>query len=403
LDYRRSKEDHRLPATDYRLEHSRRTWAEVDLGAVTGNYRTLASLLPPAADRHTRFPTRNPRIIPVIKAGAYGHGMIPVARALAAAGATMFAVGFVEEGLQLRRAGISQEILVLTTTWAGQEIEAIENRLILAADNADCLLALEAAAKKLEEPISIHLKVDTGMARLGVRWDSMEVFLRVFRQTSRILSKGVFTHLSSAEELDPSFTLEQIRRFECALNAIRESGMDCGEIHCANSAGLLYFENLRRWSIRAGIAVYGYAPAPQRSPVKLLPALCLKTRVGPIRSLEAGEPVGYNRKYVVSQPTRLTTLPVGYADGFNRRFGNHRKVIIQNRSAPVIGAVSMDMITVDLTDFREVREGDEVILLGTGDGCGVTAADWADFLETIPYEVLCGIAPRVPRIYIESD
>jgi len=403
LDYPKSENDPGRMAVDSRPRGACRTWAEVDLGAVAKNYRTLASLLTAGNIGRPASPAANPRIIAVVKAEAYGHGMLPVARALAAAGATMFGVAFVEEGIRLRQAGISQEILVLTTTWQGQETAAIENGLTLAVDTADGVRGLEAAAEDLGERAYVHIKVDTGMARLGVRWNSIETFLRVFSGASRVAPKGVFTHLSSAEEPDPSFTQEQIRRFEHALDAIRESGMDCGEIHCANSAGLLYFESLRRWSIRAGLALYGYATDPRRSPVELLPALSLKTRVGPIRSLEEGDPIGYNRKYVVSRPSRVAILPVGYADGFDRRFGNRGRVIIRNQWAPVIGAVSMDMITVDLTDLPEVREGDEVILLGSGGDCSITAADWAESLQSIPYEMLCGIASRVQRIYIESD
>jgi alanine racemase len=236
------------------------------------------------------------------------------------------------------------------------------------------------------------------MARLGVRWDSMRPLLQAVRQAAYICLKGVFSHLSGADESDPEFTLEQIRRFEHSLSMVLESGLDCGEIHLANSAGLLFYKQLRRWSVRTGIAIYGYAPDSHRSALKLKPALCLKTRVGAIRLLGTGEPIGYNRRHIASRNSRVTTLPVGYADGFNRRLGNRGKVIVRDRWAPVIGTVSMDMITVDLTDLPDAQEGDEVILLGSSDHCRMTAADWADMLETIPYEVLCGIATRVPRI-----
>jgi alanine racemase len=383
------------PASDdYRLTAGRQTWAEVDLQALVENFRTLTSLLSMSSSA--------PRVIPVIKAEAYGHGMIPIARALSSAGATMFAVGTVEEGVRLRQAGISQEILALGTTWMGQEAEALQNRLTLAIDSPECVRRLEIAQKNLSASARVHLKVDTGMARLGVPWNRMESLLNAVRQASHVCMKGVFSHLSSADESDPAFTLEQIRRFERSLSMVDESGLDPGEIHFANSAGILYHERLRSWSARVGIALYGYPQDSQRSPVKLRPALTLKTRVGPIRMLAAGEPIGYNRRYVASRNTRVTTLPVGYADGFSRRLGNRGKVIIQDRWAPVIGAVSMDMIAADLTDMPEVREGDEVILMGSSAHCRMTADEWAGILETIPYEVLCGIAPRVPRIYVRN-
>jgi alanine racemase len=389
-DQERKEEDPRAPAGDWRLA-GRQTWVEVGLKALAENFRALASLLSPSIGA--------PRIIPVIKADAYGHGMIPVARALAAEGAAVFAVGFADEGIELRQAGISQEIIVLETTWLGQEAEALQNRLTLAVDTPECVRRLEIAAGG-GASVPIHIKVDTGMARLGVRWNAMASLLGAVRRANRVRLKGVFSHLSSADESDPAFTLEQLRRFERSLSAVRESGLDPGEIHFANSAGLLYHEPLRRWSARAGIALYGYPPDPQRSPVKLSPVLSLKTRVGQVRPLGIGEPIGYNRRYIAPRASRVTTLPIGYADGFSRRLGNRGRVIIRDKWAPVIGAVSMDMIAVDLTDLPEIREGDEVILLGSSAHCRMTALDWSHILKTIPYEVLCAIAPRVPRIYV---
>ncbi len=393
-------DDWRLATGDWRLETGRPTWVEVDLNTLAENYRAITALLAPSDVPKPHFQTRNPRIIPVIKADAYGHGMVPVARALAAAGATMFGVFFLDEAVQLREAGISQEILVMGTSWVGQELAAIENRLTLTVDTVECIRSLESATRSRSASIPVHLKVDTGMARLGVRWNSMESLLHALRNAKGICLKGVFSHLSSAEESDTAFTQKQIRRFEHSLSAVHESGLECGEIHFANSAGLLYFDSLQHWSARTGIALYGYYPDPRRTPIALKPALSLKSRVGAIRSIEAGEPVGYNRKYHAARNMRLTTLCIGYADGFNRGLGNHSSVIIRDKLAPVIGAVSMDMIAVDLTDLPEVSEGDEVIILGSSAHCRVAADDWAGTLKTVPYEVLCAIAARIPRIYV---
>jgi alanine racemase len=374
----------------------RPTWVEVDLKALVDNYKRLTTLL-------SHSTSCIPRVIPVIKADAYGHGMIPVAQALAAAGVTLFAVGIVEEGIALRQAGVSQEILVLGTSWSGLEKEAMQRNLTLAVDTAEGVRCLQTAAESTALPVSIHIKIDTGMARLGVRWDAMESLLNAAKQASHIRLKGVFSHLSSADERDPAFTMEQTRRFEHALSIVRKAGLDPEEIHFANSAGLLYHEHLRRWNARSGIALYGYSPDSQRAPVKLNPVLSLKTKVGPVRALGTGEPIGYGRRFTASRPTRVTILPVGYADGFNRRLSGRGRVIIRDKWAEVIGAVSMDMIAVDLTDLPDVQEGDEVILLGSSAHCRMTANEWADALGTIPYEVLCGIAARVPRIYIHSD
>jgi alanine racemase len=330
--------------------------------------------------------------------------MVPVARSLADAGVTLFGVGLVEEGIALRQAGISREILVFGTSWAGLEKAAIQNDLMLAVDTPESVRCLEKTAGEMAASVSIHAKVDTGMARLGVRWDAVEPLLASIKKASRVRLKGVFSHLSSADEKDPAYTNEQAGRFERALASVREAGLETGEIHFANSAGLLFHERFRQWSVRSGIAIYGYSPGPQRSPVKLSPVLSLKTMIGPIRFLPAGEPIGYGRRSATAKPTRLAILPIGYADGFSRRFSAGRgKVIIRDTWAEVLGNVSMDMTAVDLTNSPDVREGDEVVLLGSSPHCRMEAIEWADMLETIPYEVLCGIATRIPRIYLDGS
>jgi alanine racemase len=383
---------------DHQSPIGRQTWAEVDQDALLGNYRALASLL----TRH-ESKAQYPRIIPVIKAHAYGHGMNSIARVLTDAGVALLAVGVVEEGIELRQAGIAQDILILGTTWAGQEAAALENRLILSVDSPESVLRLEAASKETVH-VPVHIKVDTGMGRLGAPWDAMGPLLDSFQRTKCVSLKGVFSHLSSADERDQAFTLEQIRRFECSLAAVRKSELDPGEIHFANSAGLLYHEKLRQWSARTGIALYGYPPDPERSPVQLHPILTLKTRVAFIRTMEAGEPVGYNRRFNASGKTRIAVLPIGYADGFSRKLGVGRgNVIIRDSGAKIVGAVSMDMITIDITHLPEVQVGDEAILLGSSPHCHISAADWAEELGTIPYEMLCRIAPRIPRIYIRNS
>jgi len=380
---------------------SRQTWIEINLQALKDNYLKLASLVskpsPASRDQNT---LHHPRIIPVIKADAYGHGAIQVASALADAGVEMYAVGIVEEGIALRQAGISQDILVMGTAWHGQERPALENRLILSLDSVKTLESLDTAAEEISAAAPVHIKVDTGMGRLGARWDSVEELLGALKQSKNVSLKGVFSHLSSADEEDPAYTQQQKDRFEHALTLVQQAGLDPGEIHFSNSAGLLYHESLRRWSSRTGIAIYGYAPDKERSPLRIHPVLSLKTRVGTVRQIHSGESIGYNRRFTASRTTRYATLPIGYADGLPRSLSGSCPVIIRDSWAEVIGAVSMDMIAVDLTDRSDVHEGDEVILLGSAGGCSITADTWAEILGTIPYEILCGIATRIPRIYI---
>jgi alanine racemase len=376
----------------------RQTWAEIDLQTLKDNYSKLCSLIPLPAKALTPS-NRYPRIIPVIKTDAYGHGALQVARCLAEQGAGMFSIGLVEEGVALRKAGISQDLLVLGTNWMGQESTALRNRLILSVDSVKNLESLDKEAAELAVSAPVHIKVDTGMGRLGIRWDSVEPLLNALHTAQNISLKGFFSHLSSADEENPAYTQKQKRRFEDALSKVREAGFDPGEIHFSNSAGFLYHEPSRQWSSRIGIALYGYAPDPERTPVGLRPVLTLKTKVGPVRQVHKGESIGYSRRFTATRTTRYTTLPVGYADGFRRGLTGRSRVIIRDGWADVIGTISMDMITVDLTDRPDVREGDQVILLGCGKHCSVTADTWADTLGTIPYEILCGIASRIPRIY----
>jgi alanine racemase len=385
----------RLPAT------SRQTWVEIDLGALKENYSKLCSLLRDGGpETSASGASRRPRIIPVIKANAYGHGALQAASTLSEAGARIFAVGIVEEGVSLRQSGITQDILVMGTSWRGQEKLALEHRLILSLDSTVNLELLDAAAAALSAPAPVHLKVDTGMGRLGCRWNSFEDLLGGLKQSRNLSLEGVFSHLASADEEDPAYTQLQKTRFEHSLSLVEKAGLRPKEVHFPNSAGMLYHESFRQWSCRTGIALYGYAPGERPSSLNLRPALSFKTRIGPIREAQKGESIGYGRRFIASRTTRYATLPVGYADGFPRGLSGNCRVIIRDRWVEVIGTVSMDMIAVDLTGRPDIREGDEVILIGSGGSCSITADAWARKLGTIPYEILCGIAARVPRIYI---
>ena len=399
----------REPRTAIRIH--RPTWAEIDLAALTHNYRALNGLLAqagpdcdPAHISQSSIVNRQssmapPRLIPVIKANAYGHGAVPVARALSAAGATAFAVARVEEGVELREAGIAREILVLEGAWPGQESEVVRHGLTATVYSAEGVRRLAREARGAPGPVRSHIKVDTGMSRLGVAWDAMDELLQALDDASSLQVTGVFSHLACAEDEDTAYTREQIRRFRHALDRIGRSGLNTGEIHFANSGGLLYCPQLRACSARPGIALYGYPPAPKRSPVDLKPVLTLKSRVGHIHTIRAGESVGYNRRFIARQDTRAATLPAGYADGYSRGLTGSGRVLVGGRWTPVLGAVSMDMIVIDITGLPEVREEDEAVLLGSTSECRMDAAVWATFLNTIPYEVLCGISARVPRIY----
>ena len=375
----------------------RPTWAEIDLGALAGNYRTLDALLCPAEGERQR-----PRLIPAIKANAYGHGAVEVARSLVGAGASAFAVAISEEGVLLREAGISAEIIVLEGVWPGQEAQAVAHGLTPTLYSPRAVHSMEQAAAERAMQVGVHVKIDTGMNRLGAPWNALGPLLEALRSASHLRVTGTFTHLACAEEDDQTFTREQTARFLKALAAIREAGIDPGEIHAANSAGLLCGQGLRAWSARPGIALYGYPPAQGGRPEGFEPVLSLKTRIGHLHTVETGESVGYNRRFTASRRMRAATLPVGYADGFRRALSGKSKVIVRDCWAEVLGTISMDMAVVDVTDIPGAQEGDEVILLGSSSSCRLDAEVWADLLGTIPYEVLCGISLRVPRCYGKS-
>jgi alanine racemase len=397
----------------------RPTWAEVDLSALVHNYRQLCSLIPGSKD--CRLQTADcelslkdrqsairdpqsaiPRLIPVIKADAYGHGAVETARALSLAGATAFAVALVQEGISLREAGIRQEILVLEGSWPGEEAELVRHGLTGTVYSPGGIRRL-AAAVQGGTPVSVHLKIDTGMARLGAPWDGLGSVLDGLRESPAIRLTGTFSHLACSEEEDPAFTLEQVRRFEAALKTIRAAGIAPGEIHLANSGGWIHHPPLRGWSARPGIALYGYPPAPERCPLDLKPVLTLKTRIGCLRTIPPGAPAGYNRRFTARQTTRAATLPVGYADGYRRDLSGKGLVLIRGCKVPVVGTVSMDMIIADVSSVPDAREGDEVTLLGADGSHNVDAAVWAGWAGTIPYEILCGLGPRIPRIYLSSS
>jgi alanine racemase len=237
------------------------------------------------------------------------------------------------------------------------------------------------------------------MARLGAPWDALEPIARELGRARRVRLAATFSHLACAEEADGAFTREQARRFETAVAALREHGIDPGELHLANSGGLLHHPELRRFGARPGIALYGYPPAPERTTLALRPALRLCSEIGRLADLAPGASVGYNRRFVAAAPTRAATVPIGYADGYRRGLTGRAEVIVRDRRAPLLGAVSMDMVVVDVTAIRQAAVGDEVVLLGSTPSCRVDAADLAAAAGTIPYEILCGISARVPRRY----
>jgi alanine racemase len=361
----------------------------VDLDAVAANAAAMLEL----ADGAT--------LCAVVKADGYGHGSVGVARAALAGGATWLAVALVEEGRVLRDAGIEVPILVLSEPPPDAMAEALDAELTPTLYTLDGVAsaARAVAARPGTAPWAVHLKIDTGMHRVGAHpADALEVARRIVDSPGLVLG-GTFTHLAVADEPARPETDEQLDRFEQVLADLDAAGIDTGVRHAANSAGALAHPRARFDMVRVGIALYGIAPAPELGDeVVLRPAMSLHAEVTMVKQLVAGDGVSYGLRHVFDRPATVAIVPLGYADGVPRRWGlQGGEVLIGGVRRPVRGVVTMDQTIVEVTGGPEVRPGDPVVLLGEQAGERVTAQEWADRLDTIPYEVVCGFSVRLPR------
>ncbi len=337
-------------------------------------------------------------ILAVVKANAYGHGAVPVSQALLSAGAHQLGVATVEEGLELRNAGITAPILVMGGVYDIPTIQRSNLTPVLPSRDA-----VEAAARLADPrtvPLHVHLKVDTGMSRLGVTPEEALALLRSGWPPNLHL-EGVMSHLASADEPDGGPTEQQLARFRAFLDAIQSAGLKVPTAHIANSAAILRFPSSRFDLVRPGLMLYGYSSGPTPS-VDLRPALTWKTRVIQVKRVDKGQPVSYGGTFVAPRPSTLAVLPVGYADGYNRALSNKAHVLLGGHPSPVVGRVCMDLTMVDVTDYPSVRPGDEAVLLGRQGSSAITADDLAAWRNTISYEILCQIGPRVTRVYRED-
>ncbi len=347
----------------------------------------------------------------IVKANAYGHGAVPVAKALAKAGTDWFGVACVSEGVELRNAGIRKPILILGGYWPGEETELVELGLSPAVTNCDQLPLLERAAKRArrqESTFGFQLKINTGMNRLGIAPKDVDCFVRELSKYPHLRLQGTFTHFASSELLDSEETSIQQQRFANALQRMRGLGVSPGLIHMANSAAIAARPDTWSDIVRPGAATYGYhsnySPANRQKDFEtglpLEPVLSLRTRIVAVRELAPGEGVGYNARFIASKPSRIAVIAAGYADGLMRGLGNRGSVLVHGRNAPIVGNISMDMATIDVTDIQGSAVGDAVTIYGTDNQLSRTAADISLDLGTVVQDVLCAIGPRVRRIYL---
>lgn len=342
------------------------------------------------------------QLMAVVKANAYGHGAVECARALEEINADWFGVALVEEGIELRRAGISRPIFILGGFWRGQADTVIEHDLTPAVYRLDQAEELNARAGASGRAVNFHLKVDTGMGRLGVRLDELAEFARVLGRFDRVKLDGVMTHLAAADSPTTDYTERQIAQYEEAVKIVRDLGFAPSWRHMANSAGIHAYPQSHGNLARAGAAMYGLkrdALSPRLEPFDTRPALSLHTRVVMLKTVPAGTSLGYGLTFTTERESRVATLPIGYADGLRRLHSNNGRVLIRGHFAPIVGRVSMDLTIVDVTDVPGVELGDEVILIGEQNGLRISAEDLAEQIDTISYEIVTGILARVPRVY----
>ena len=334
----------------------------------------------------------------VVKADAYGHGLTEVAAYLDRR-AEYLGVAIPEEGLKLREAGLSGPILVFTLPWKDQASLFPRHNL----EATVCSLAearwLESAAEHARRNVVIHLKIETGMNRLGARVEQLPPLLRALSTMRRLEVKGVYSHFATADENNKRFARRQLEEFHRALGVIQRANVSPELIHMANSGAILDLPESYFSMVRAGIMLYGYYPSHETSErISLTPSMRFKSRVSLVKRIERGETVGYGRRFVTRRRTNIVTVPLGYADGFTRLLSGKAEVLIHGKKFPVAGSVAMDQLMVDAGN-EDVRIGDEVVVLGTQGSHSISAWDIADALGTVAYEVCCWVSARVPRVY----
>lgn len=374
------------------ISHRPRVVAEVDVNAIIHNYRQIRNLVP----KYTQ-------IMSIVKADGYGHGAVEVAQILQKEGVDYFAVAIAPEGGELRQAGVQTPILVLGYTPAADIPILIENDLTQTVFSYEMAKYISYEASKLGKRVKIHIKVDTGMGRIGFlsHPTSIQEIIDI-NQLPNIEIEGIFTHFSTADEADDNYTRQQCSIFYGFLKELQEVGIEFPIVHAANSAAIISHPETYLNMVRAGIALYGFYPSKETfiEKLNLIPAMSLKTQVVHVKELPKGQPIGYNRKYITAKQTKIATIPIGYADGYSRGLSNKGRVLIRGEYAPVIGSICMDQFMVDVTHIKYVNVGDEVVVFGQQQEKHILVEEIASLIGTINYEIICMIGKRVPRVYI---
>lgn len=377
----------------------RPTWAEIDLDHLAANFKRIKQRVGPVA-----------RVMAVVKANAYGHGAVACARQLVNEGADWFGVALPEEGIELRSAGITQPVLCLGGFWPGQAAACIQHQLTPVIYRLDMLEALNQAAKNAGVVADVHVKVDTGMGRLGIRFDELSEFVAALERFPNVRIDGIMSHLAAADDAScQPLTRDQIQRFEDAVVVFRDHGYRPTHLHLANSAGIYGHRDAWGNMVRPGGVLYGLwrdVLPLSKNDAELLPVMSLHTRISLLKWVPPGETIGYGCTFEASRRSLIATLPVGYYDGYMRGLSNRAHVIVRGMYAPVVGRVSMDLTLIDVTNVSGVEVDDQVTLLGydrQNTELKIVAEELARIVGTLSYEVTCGISERVPRVYLSTD
>ncbi len=378
---------------DYKLN---RAWAEVNLDIIAHNAREIR-----------KFTNKKAEIMGVVKADAYGHGVFEVARTLISCGFTRLAVSMLDEAIQLRQGGITIPILVLSYTDPIRAEEIIQNNITQTVFSHDLAKSLSDAAVKLKRDIKIHIKIDTGMTRVGFMpgYSAVKNVTEISK-LPRIVIEGLFTHFASADEEDKEFTYIQFERFMSICSELRRIGIDIPVKHVANSAALIEFPEMHLDMVRPGIIIYGMYPSDKvdKTKIDLKPAMELKANIILVKEVEKDISISYGRNFTTKRKSRIATIPIGYADGYSRVLSGKGTVLANGEEVPIVGNICMDQCMIDITDINgDVKVGDEVILLGKQGDKTISAEDLANKIGTVNYEIVCVIGRRIPRVYIQDN
>ena len=374
------------------LPKGRPTYCAVDLDALRWNFRRIRERVGPTV-----------KVLSMVKANAYGHGAPAVASTLAAEGSDAFGVATLEEGVELRQSGIDEPIVILAGAYPQQLDQFVTHRLTPVVHDLESLRELETAVHSRGTTIHVHLKIDTGMGRIGLLSAEVDSWLPALKKLKALKLEGVFSHFSHAESVKGDYTQKQLEIFRSVVKRLRDEGIAPVLTHLANSAATITLPSAYFDMVRPGLMLYGIYPAPEMADqISLKPVLSWKTHILQLKKVPAGASISYGQTFVTKRESLIATLPVGYADGYPRLLSNRAEVVVRGKRAAIAGRVCMDLTMIDVTDIGGVNQGDEVVLLGRQAGAEISADEMAAWSNTISYEILTSIGARVPRIHYNS-